>query len=61
MEETEYRLLTYTDAARIAGVSHTTIGKWVDLGKLKPWPMPGSTRKRIRRKDLIEFLDSEEG
>ena len=51
-------VLTYTDAAKVAGVSHTTIGKWVRDHGLRPARMPGSTRQRIRKSTLLEYLDS---
>ena len=53
-----FAALTYTDAGKIAGVSKTTIGKWVDLGVLSAASMPGSRNKRIRRSTLIAFLTS---
>lgn len=52
------RLLTYTDAGVIAGVSRTTIARWVDEGHLLAVCMPSSTRRRIRERSLLSFLDS---
>lgn len=53
-------LLTYIDAGKIAGVSHSTISKWVDGGDgpLGSVPMPGSTRRRVRKQTLLDFLDA---
>ncbi|WP_146601405.1 excisionase family DNA-binding protein [Novipirellula aureliae] len=53
-----HQLLTYSDAGRIAGVSKTTIGKWVKIGVLRSVPMPGSKRRRIKRAVMMRFLHS---
>ncbi len=52
-------LLTFVDAGRVAGVSHTTIRNWTHDPD-NPLPtvrMPQSDRRRIRYKVLIAWLD----
>lgn len=44
-------LLTYTDAARLAGVSRRTIERWVHDGQLDPVRL-GPRTVRIRRGDI---------
>ena len=56
--DSDNQLLTYVDAGQIAGVSHSTISKWVAAWMLTAVQMPDSRRRRIRRKALIAFLDS---
>ena len=58
--ENENQLLTFKAAGKIAGVSEHTIKRWTDFGDLKVWPDPTTNRKRIRRKTLIEFIESRE-
>jgi excisionase family DNA binding protein len=50
--------LTFTDAGKIAGVSRSTIARWVLLGELPCVSMPASGRRRIRKQTLLDFLDS---
>ena len=51
-------LLTYVDAGKVAGVSHSTISKWAKQGHLPTVPMPGSSRRRVRKQTLLSFLDT---
>ena len=51
-------LLTYTAAGDMIGVSHSTISKWVASGRLRSVQMPDSKRRRVRRKTLLDFVDS---
>lgn len=52
----DIELLTYGEAGKLAGVSHETIRKWVRDHNLPYFPMPGSSRKKIPRAALIEFV-----
>ncbi|QDV66230.1 helix-turn-helix domain-containing protein [Crateriforma conspicua] len=54
----QYVLLTFQDAANLAGVSRTTIRKWVDHAGLDAVKMPASANRRIRRSALIQFLNN---
>ena len=52
----ENELLTFTDAGLVVGVSHSTISKWVAAGYLASVQMPGSTRRRVRKQTLLNFI-----
>ena len=52
----ESHLLTLSEVGKRAGVSHTTVGRWIDEGYLKSVQMPGSSRRRVREADLLDFL-----
>jgi len=48
-------LLSYREAGRLIGVTHTCIRKWVETGLLDVVRPSGSTmRNRIRKSDLIK-------
>ena len=50
-------VLTTTQAATLTGVSPSMIRKWVDMGILGK-KLPGSSHRRIIRKELQEFCQS---
>ena len=50
------KLLTLSEVGKRAGVSHTTVGKWIDGGHLKAVSMPGSNRRRVKEGDLLDFI-----
>lgn len=49
------RFFTTSEVARICGVAHTTVIRWIDEGKLKAHETPGGHR-RIEQRDLAGFL-----
>ncbi|QDV41425.1 Helix-turn-helix domain protein [Stieleria neptunia] len=49
-------LLTLAEVARIANVKRDDVDRWIETGGLKSFPMPGSTRRRVRRRTLNAFL-----
>lgn len=50
-------LLTLSEAGKLLGVSHVTIAKWIDAG-LPAIQMPDSSRRRVYRRELLDFVDS---
>jgi len=44
------------DAAKITKTSVQTVIRWVDLGLLKAWKVPGSRFRRIEEQDLRAFM-----
>lgn len=46
---------TTSEVARICGVAHTTVIRWIEEGKLKAHETPGGHR-RIEKKELAGFL-----
>lgn len=54
----EKQLLTNREAAALLNVSHTTYYQWVKDGLITRVRLPGSSRTRVRRKTLMEFLDA---
>lgn len=57
MKETK-ELLTNAEAAELLGVSKTKLHEYVKAGLIKRVSMPTSTRKRIKRVTLLQFIDS---
>ena len=55
---TDKELLTTKEAFEIAGVSSPTWYKWQRVNPIKKVRMKGSTRKWIRRKTLMEYLNA---
>ena len=55
-KETDH-LMSLTEIARYCGVSVPTVRKWVDAG-LPTVLMPNSSRRRVWRSKLFEFLDN---
>lgn len=49
-------IFTTGQVAKICQVAPRTVSKWFDSGKLGGYRIPGSTDRRVPRKDLIEFL-----
>ena len=52
---TEGDILTTFQAARLCGVSHKSIERWIDAGFLRGFRTPGGHR-RVHRADLLEFI-----
>lgn len=50
------RLITYTKAAEMVGVSHTVISELVRDGHLTPRYLPGRRRPKLRYGDVITML-----
>lgn len=50
------RLITYTKAAEMVGVSHTVISDLVQEGHLTPRYLPGRRRPKLRYGDVVAFL-----
>lgn len=48
-------ILTTFQAARLCGVSHKSIERWIDAGFLRGFRTPGGHR-RVQRADLLEFI-----
>jgi excisionase family DNA binding protein len=48
-------ILTTFQAARLCGVSHKSIERWIDAGYLRGFRTPGGHR-RVHRADLLEFI-----
>lgn len=53
-------LLTTKQAADMLGCSRQHVVKLIDEGKLRAEKMPGGTHRRIRIKDLLEFMNKED-
>lgn len=49
-------VLTTGLVAKVCRVSSRTVSKWFDKGLLKGYRIPGSNDRRIRRRDLEEFM-----
>lgn len=49
------RFLTSYQISRCLGTAISTVNYWIDQGRLKGFRTPGGHR-RVRRKDLLEFL-----
>jgi excisionase family DNA binding protein len=49
------RVFTTFEIARLCGVFHSTVARWIDNGKLKAYTTPGKHR-RIVRADLVAFM-----
>ncbi len=49
-------VFTAGEAARICGLSHGTILRCMDTGRLRCYRVPGSTHRRVTRKALEEFI-----
>lgn len=52
---TDGDILTTFQAARLCGVSHKSIERWIDAGFLRGFRTPGGHR-RVHRADLLEFI-----
>src|SRR5918997_1852569 len=50
-------ILTTFQAARLCGVSHKSIERWIDAGLLPGFRTPGGHR-RVHRADLLGFVQS---
>lgn len=48
-------ILTTFQAAKLCGVSHKSIERWIDSGLLRGFRTPGGHR-RLNRSDLLEFV-----
>lgn len=53
-------LLTTKQAADMLACSRQHVVKLIDEGKLRAEKMPGGTHRRIRLKDLLEFMNKED-
>lgn len=42
--------------AQICSVAPRTVAKWIDLGLLRGWRIPGSRNRRVNREVLEKFL-----
>lgn len=51
---------TVSQVGMICGVAPLTVRKWFDSGLLKGHRLPGSTHRRVRVADLVEFLKTHE-
>lgn len=51
-------VFTTGQVARICNVAVRTAAKWIDAGKLKGYQLPGSTDRRVYRRDLIDFMQA---
>jgi excisionase family DNA binding protein len=54
-QSSEGDILTTFQAARLCGVSHKSIERWIDAGYLRGFRTPGGHR-RVHRADLLEFI-----
>jgi len=52
-------MLTTKEVGEIMGVHFSTVGRWIDSGKLKGIITPGGHR-RIREKDLVQYFKSKQ-
>lgn len=50
------RLITYTKAAEMIGVSHTVVSELVQQGHLTPRYLPGRSRPKLRFGDVVAML-----
>ena len=49
-------VLTTGQVAKICGASLRTVSKWIDTGALRGYRIPGSTDRRVHKRDLINFM-----
>ena len=52
-QDKRLHLLTLSEAGRLVGVSLGTVQAWIAAGKLDAYQMPGSSRLRVMRGDLL--------
>src|SRR5205823_7717882 len=50
------KVFTTGQVAKICKVSHRTVSRWFDSGRLRCYRIPGSQDRRIPREQLIKFL-----
>jgi len=50
------RYLKTADVARLCGVTTATVRKWVEVGGLKSFRLPGGCQMRFHREDVLEFM-----
>lgn len=53
-----HRVYGIGDVARLCGVAHRTACRWVDTGILPGWKLPGCGDRRVRRADLLGFMQA---
>ncbi len=51
------KVFTTGQVARICNVTTQTVTKWIDLGRLKGYRIPGSRARRVTRGDLKKFIE----
>lgn len=49
-------VLTTGEVAKLCHCAPRTVARWVDLGLLKGYRIPGSQDRRIPRENLVRFL-----
>jgi len=52
------RVYTTGQIAKICQVAPRTVSKWIDLGKMKGFRIPGSNDRRVPHERLVEFLSA---
>lgn len=53
-------VFTTGQIAEICKVSHRTVCRWIDSGRLKGYRIPGSKFRRVPRENLIQLLEQHE-
>jgi excisionase family DNA binding protein len=48
--------LTTGQIAKICNVANRTVAKWIDMGLLKGYVIPGSKHRRVVKADLAAFV-----
>jgi excisionase family DNA binding protein len=48
---------TTSEVAKICQVSERTVAKWLDMGLLKGYRLPGSRDRRVTRDSLVRFFE----
>jgi excisionase family DNA binding protein len=54
-DERPERAFTTFEVARLCGVFHTTVVRWIDSGRLKAYATPGK-HNRVARSELVVFM-----
>lgn len=50
------KVLTTGQVAKLCGVATQTVCKWISLGLLKGYLLPGSTHRRIPAEEVERFM-----
>lgn len=59
LEKDLNRLLSISEAAKLIGVSSTTIRRFCNSGRLQAYRLANSKHRRIRKLDVLSLLEKE--
>jgi excisionase family DNA binding protein len=61
LEKELNRMLTITEAADLLGVSCTSLRRYANEGKIKTYRVGSGKHRRFRKRDVLEYLESNSG